>query len=760
MTEKLARAFQWYANNSIHICCPILVVLVATVILLFNLIELYVFILFLLCLLYLTAPVRKKNIKISFPDIIVFVLFIFYLGSNSFSINNSSVVHSIEKYFIIFGVYCYLRLFFKSYTKTKHLIRFSSLLFIVLSVASIIFFILFEIRIHYGGFGELYNFKNLYKPLGLLVNNWSSFLLLFIGVSSMSLYYSINNKTWKRIMTIGLIILVFNLLIGFSRGTYLSFFVFLCLIVVFLVKNKASFKQHIKKILYGIIVLFILSLPYRGGVINTLRGIQTTSQQRSIEGRISLGEVSIEIFKQYPLVGVGSGNYSLAANEFKYEDDNNAFTRIASSSVFQLFVEKGLLGVLLWLFFVTELLYLFFKAKNKDLLSWIIYATLCAVIVREITFSSFFEQPIMPLWTFILVAILINRHSSEIKEIIINSRYLKIGIAFFCFSCLIITYFSYKDFMNRVNNEKFLNAYDIKNFTQAEQYIENTDYSTPYLINRALLAWKRYEISCNKNDLHAAKGYIISALKKNERDVLLYHNLAMILKAEGKIDSAKNILTELTRKYPNNSLYHISLGKLLYDSGDRNGSVMHFQKAIEVSPSILSSRFWKELAQSDPSAAEEIIKKLRSELLTIPDNPIALAKQGKILLSLSDTVKAKKYLEESVRQLPNLSLPWKNLGMIYLQYDKDTVKAIQNIKRANILNPHNFEPYHSLYEIYKKNGNDEKANLNFEMAEKCYYSLKYTHSNKFNRWYGCQTINNDIIPSGILYEINPEFFDF
>ena len=61
-----------------------------------------------------------------------------------------------------------------------------------------------------------------------------------------------------------------------------------------------------------------------------------------------------------------------------------------------------------------------------------------------------------------------------------------------------------------------------------------------------------------------------------------------------------------------------------------------------------------------------------------------LAKSGKIALSLNNIPLAKKYLEEALAQLPNLSIAWYNLGKAELSLGNKE-KAYIYEKRACVL---------------------------------------------------------------------------
>ncbi|MEI3341155.1 MAG: hypothetical protein V8R52_02345 [Coprobacter fastidiosus] len=67
---------------------------------------------------------------------------------------------------------------------------------------------------------------------------------------------------------------------------------------------------------------------------------ETVSQQRSVSGRIASLYAAWTVFKEKPVIGFGSGNYSLAMDSLLFEKENVAFTNFAPNILVQLGRER------------------------------------------------------------------------------------------------------------------------------------------------------------------------------------------------------------------------------------------------------------------------------------------------------------------------------------------------------------------------------------------------------------------------------------
>jgi tetratricopeptide (TPR) repeat protein len=128
------------------------------------------------------------------------------------------------------------------------------------------------------------------------------------------------------------------------------------------------------------------------------------------------------------------------------------------------------------------------------------------------------------------------------------------------------------------------------------------------------------------------------------------------------------------------------------------------------------------LKQKDTIFAHEIINILNENIPALSENPIILAKYGKLLLSLGDTLYAQKYLQSAVSILPNLSRPWYYLSII-AYHNGAKSEADNYAKRSAVL--------------------DSKDAIGDHYALKNSLSLDFLYTKyqlKFRQWYRSNTL--------------------
>jgi tetratricopeptide (TPR) repeat protein len=434
------------------------------------------------------------------------------------------------------------------------------------------------------------------------------------------------------------------------------------LFLICLSKIRLTNKFLILISVIGIIVC--LSLPNYKDVLQTIKISETVSQKRSLSNRITSLSFIKPALKENPFLGVGTGNYSLSVNKYMFEDDNNNFTNFAPNIFSQIILEKGMIGISLWMIFVMSFLIMFFKNKkpepnNKIQLCILLF--LFVILIREISFPSYFRSSNIQLTVAVFIAIFVNSNQSPILSL---KKYQ------ICFPGLIIILFTisigfYLIFENdRKNFDLFLSALKIENFDEAETCLKKTRKITPTHIYLANLNWKKFLKYNEIKYLENANKCLENAISSNSNDIRLQHDRAIILYFMKKYDECKNILANLAESFPDNTLYQLSFGKFLYVNGEKELSSKYFAKAMELTPSILEKFKIDLFSTIDIATTEYITKNIQYDISSMPDDPILLAKYGKLHYCLGNFSLAKRYLSQAVKTLPNLELPWYYLQMI------------------------------------------------------------------------------------------------
>lgn len=678
-----------------------------------------------MCISLMVLLLRKRQFSLTVVDIFVFLWLGYDILQLFISINPISGLRSIDTTAVVVVYYFVLRSYLNTEKKTGMLIGlYSFFIVMILLIALYAFGLFFEVIENTGWNNHLLDFKYLYRPIGFLNNTWNSFLIGFQGILVLALYHYREKKMLRFCIFLAILGVTLNILLTFSRGAYIALAFWLAGIAILLFSPIVSLDVR-KKV--GIIVsftllLFVSLLPQHTieNVYETIQFSKTASQQRSTAGRINSMQAAKEVFKNHIVTGVGEGNYSLAVNPYLFENDDVTFTSFASSSVVQLGVEKGMIGLLIWGGILISFFTLFIKEKRKDFYSYAILISLIAIGIRELFFATFFEYPGQAIIVFTLLAIYQNKYT-EIPTVKLNfSKKSNLAGLFvpLILLCVFITYLKNKQDTDTGLNRKYLECIQTNQLDSAEYYINRSSDSQPNLINKSMLKWLQYKTDEDTASLYISKAYLQKAIAKNPNDNLLKYNLAMVLKQEGKKDSAMWIVKQLSDAFPDNALYHTGIYCMEKGEKDKQERKKHLLSAIKTMPQLLETQLWTNAIDEDNSLIDELLAKLNTEKLENISDPIRLAKYGKIYFLINNFEMAEKYLQKSVEILPSLSNPWLYLSQI--AYEKgDTDKGYQYMK-------------------YTSYGNSIRNKDNPKEEEYHFFSDKYNA--QFQRWYTSTTL--------------------
>ncbi|WP_420187432.1 hypothetical protein M1B74_01420 [Bacteroides pyogenes] len=451
--------------------------------------------------------------------------------------------------------------------------------------------------------------------------------------------------------------------------------------------------------------------PYNNDIKETLKINGTISQKRSLEGRLEMEKVAIDIYKKQPICGIGLNNFSQAANRQLYENDNVPFTSFSGSIIYQSVAEQGAIGsVLIILLFLSVLHSLFCNIKKE--VACILLLCFVMIMTKELTFPSVFSSSSHLLLLFVLLAL---------KENIFTNKWIiklprkNILMLLLVLTSGTIAFFLIRHKKNEEYNQSFIVEMNKGNINKAINQIEKANNDTPYLINKGLAYWYLYKYKSERAALKKSESFFLRALQKNTEDPCLLYNIASIYYADGQIERSKEIMDLLIKNYPHKSLFWLTA--FWYSLDNSTVNIDYLINAIKLNPNILESSYFQLITNIDSSIYKDI-----KTVLTYQENeldPIQSAKYGKLLFLLGDTLNAKCQLEYSLSRLPNLSEPYLSLSIIEEAQGKHILSGL----------------YLKKYELLSKyTKNKEKDIL-----------LKQSYNAKFGLWYGSRTFSDGII---------------
>lgn len=193
---------------------------------------------------------------------------------------------------------------------------------------------------------------------GLLtgVNPYISYsLILVLGMLILSFCFSKTDKKWHKISLIILIAAyIFNLSIIHGRSGYIAFIILSPLLIYNLIGRKHFLKSMIAAILISGVFLLSPMVQHRIELIKEEVALYYQGQKITSVGlRLHMWEGAINIFRDNPLIGVGTGGFEKSLRQYGsdpalpgLDQPHNSFLYMATSF--------GVIGIfsILWLFVV------------------------------------------------------------------------------------------------------------------------------------------------------------------------------------------------------------------------------------------------------------------------------------------------------------------------------------------------------------------------------------------------------------------------
>lgn len=740
-------------------------VLAAAVILLsFCFFKSIVFLLAILLLCFVLYRVhRARQLQLHVVDLAVVGVLLTSLAISLFNAPGLYVKASLFNLLFNLLVYFAIRISLRKELQEQLFMGVLACFALFLSFLGLVSFLFFRFSVEYEGFSNLVNFKSMYSPLGFLLNDWVAILLLsFVFLLLPLSQVRFKQVRWKIYMA-GVLLCSFGLLSSFSRGAYLSILFGGLVFFLFSTFSRSIPLRKMALFFGGVcLVFFIIAFPIRNEVITTAGLSTTSSQARSISGRLALWNTSFKLVQDYPLLGVGHGKLSLYAHPYLAEQEDASFTGRATNSYLQLLAEQGIVGFIPWAVLVCLLLWSLLqqvRSRNRYALQALIaLSVLGAVLFREISFSTFFELPQFQLLFFVLAAWIVNHDKSRISFVF--PQFVVTGVLSILFLVLSVYQLAY--YYSEKKNNAFIKACQEEKYAKALTEIDKAlklEKNSPLLYaNKAnLLVLMASNDSSKKNIKAEALRLYETAVQCAPVDPYLNHNLAWLYQEAGLTDSAHCSMQKAADLSKNSALFQFGMHELTINGEDDTRDLQYLENAVRLSPGFLDSEYLRCFENRYTETYRRILKKTSDCLMTnLSENnsPILKSRLGKIQLHLGDTISAVKLWEEATHQLPNLDRPWYNRSMIQLAR-KDTMAFKTYLNRAIFLDPRDYLYAIAYGNFYYEQGENRDAAYYYQLALSRYHNRHTGHSLIASKWYGYKALPNNLLPLNRLEIINP-----
>ena len=545
------------------------------------------------------------------------------------------------------------------------------------------------------GFENIYYLRMLFHPLGYTVNQWTEILLVLCGWICLIKYKS------EGFILITLCLII----VSFSRGGYIALGGYLIMWMLFLTPSIKKYRLFI----ICLVSISIMTFLFPKEVMTTFSLNATESQHRSTQSRINTTFIVWNTYKDddifHILLGHGNGNFSFILDKSLNQDSTTSSTIIPPNLFTQILIEKGAIGILLFFLLTVSVILEIIKDSQVDKKN-IIGITLLALCIKEMTQANLFNTPFLLLMLYVLLSYL-QQGANRCENIVSLKKMYLVPSVMLCL------YFCWWVFIN-INNEnkeycrQSFQAFKKGDMLNSIELIERTTNNIPCLVHKGILYNNCFIKTGIMSYAQKAKEVYDEVKQLQPNDIQIDYLQGKLYFDIGYLDESCSIFRKLSALYSKNSLYLFSLSKVLYQKGDKTKSLPLLIKAIYYTPRILNSEYILEIKKVDQHYYQLLHNQL--SLLHVDNNTsiIDLAHLGYITYWCGHKLRAKKYLEKAVKDLPNLSTPW------YLLGDK--------------------HKYNVLKFVFFKERPDPKSIFDSISTDKLLFESMYKR--KFQIWYG------------------------
>jgi len=419
------------------------------------------------------------------------------------------------------------------------------------------------------------------------------------------------------------------------------------------------FKNLKKNPLKSAIVILLILVLLAGGGLAVYQVLPGRPAALTLLPYSSSWAIAVETFKQKPLLGVGLVNFISAFNRFRPVNFNqtdfwNSRFGTASSFIFQIWTELGLLGLVSFILLLVSLEKYIKNSKNISKFAGVITAALLLLFLPQ-NFPLLFALFVSLAW------------SSETKEKFAlslrgNFRWLPLAGVILLFSPLV--WFAVRAYEGEIYFKKSLDAFakndglgtynnQIKAIQKNPHRVDfRISYSQTSLALANSIASNPPSGQLTDQDRNNIAQLVQQAIREarsatalNPTNAIVWENLAQIYRqlinfAQGADQWAIASYQQAVAKDPINPRLRLDLGGLFYALGNYDEAQKIFRVAVDLKPDYANGWYNLAAAYREDKKYQQAYQAMQQTLALVPTDS-------------ADWQKAKEELDELAKTLPS-----------------------------------------------------------------------------------------------------------
>ncbi|MEZ5082790.1 MAG: O-antigen ligase family protein [Bacteroidales bacterium] len=428
-----------------------------------------------------------------------------------------------------------------------------------------------------------------YEVTGLMAHKNQFSFALFLLLPFLAHGILILDRVWRKLAILGLLSALI-LIVGIqTRAAWMAMFfagltMFLIVLLINRKKQLINFQHRLVKriaiLIAGLSVVLVLALflvPEKGpvGKIKSRITSVVDPEYASNTWRLEMWQATIEMIRDYPIVGVGGGNWKITIYPYysKYLPSIYRHWRNVHNDYLEILAEKGIIGLLLFISMLALVLFRGFRflfSSNNKIRQWqMIFYLFCLIGALVIFFFSFplerINQVVFIAIQFAMIFSFGNEGARENNPIIKKrGLFIQLPIAVVL---LMILIFSIQVTNSEINIGIAKAARDKGLWHEVKKYAEKGDYkfapllpqySFPVVMYRGLGSFH------SDRDFKEALRFFEIAHKQHPTSVTVLNNMGAAAGQSGDIEATIKYHQKSLEIYPHYEFGLLNLAKAYY----------------------------------------------------------------------------------------------------------------------------------------------------------------------------------------------------
>ena len=497
-------------------------------------------------------------------------------------------------------------------------------LFIRILVISSILIAVYGILQHYGIDFVRWEIKN--SALSTLGRrNFAGEYLVMILPWTLFCFLTVK-KSQKPFYLLTFLLLLFHLFLTFTRASWIGFCFSMILLAFVLLKFNL---KPIIKITIALFVFFLAFSSYAGVF---------QFEQGTLKSRLLIWKSTVELIKQKPFSGHGTGNFELAYYKLASEKEGvfipqNQRIEKAHNEFLEIAAENGIIGLGLFLLFIFMIFKIGWRILNagseknsEKFASVFAIAGIFGILVNSL--ASFPLQTGSGCFFFFINCGILSRFYFTVSgQKPLEKKFSYPGVLFLCMAsiCAVIV-FSFAALFSSysLKKSKSITSFAVETtepalWLIAEMYAKNAVSYNPFNIESYFHLGKLYLIS---NQLDAAYENFKKALEFQPYSEVVLVNLGIVEQRRGNYDSAEKYFLKALTINKNNLDVLRAAGNFYLELKNYDRAISYLSSAHLLAPQdiriikclagaysatkdrLKAKEYWEKVLQIDPSSEE------------------------------------------------------------------------------------------------------------------------------------------------------------